>query len=311
MSKAAKITNWGITDLTPKVDKKYKSELDKLVLKQVKLEFDLEADSAISNTIRRVSAGELYLKHLYTDFEQINTDDEFIIPEMIQERIKMIPVLQTVPDNVKFNISVVNNSLDVEMIFTKDLKASDGRKYFDLCIPLFDLRAGKQFHLGAQVRSSYTWQEGMVCAVSQAVSMPSDVKLTNLFEGEEGDVTTDPKMHRISMISMGMIQNPKDIIKMSCDNIIERLGAVRDIISDITGTNNEYILVINGESDTIGNLLMKEGWVRYPKLNYLTYKTEPDVRQLTIKISHESPKSVLKDVIDYCVDIFTIIKTLL
>lgn len=303
------LTDFKLTDYSPEI-KGYDNILKQIVLKHTLIEFTVKnCSSAAANVFRRIPGGELALKYMTSEYEQLETNDEFIIPEMILERVKMIPVLQTVPGTVKFHLNESNDSPVVKTIFTSSLRASDSKIYFDQNIPLVDLKSGRAIKLESTVGTAYTYEQGMVSAVSQVSSTAVGVDIINELESPDGQKSSnsDPRVHKISMISNGMME-PKAIIKATCDTIISRLETIKSALSELTGVNSEYVLTIMGESDTIGNLLMKEAWDRYPSMNYMTYQIPPDIRQLTIRISAEDPKSILKDTINECVQGFKSVK---
>jgi DNA-directed RNA polymerase subunit L len=257
------------------------------VLKSAKCKLTISGcNNAIANGIRRTIACELPVKHLTCDYENIVTDDPFIIPEMIQKRLRMIPLLQSVPAGAKFELHIVNASeadLDVK---TGDIK---GGKYFDNTYTLLTLKPGRKLSIvDISVASNYGYFEsyGMCTVAIDAVSVCKDMVPYDMYTGKGSHThTADPKVWEISFGTNGTM-SPKDILIAACNNIIERLKGVMSLLHTIVNNEDEYILRVYGESDTIGNLIMRTAIELYPDAEHVSYNVPIVERIATIKIKY-------------------------
>jgi DNA-directed RNA polymerase subunit L len=77
----------------------------------------------------------------------------------------------------------------------------------------------------------------------------------------------------------------------------------------MSNNENQYVLYIEGESDTIGNLIVKTTDELYPDVEAITYSTTAIGRSLTIKIIYgDDINTLYRRVIDHLTAIFETIK---
>lgn len=300
------VKNFKVASLQPAVRKDQQHLLKGVVLEQSRVSFEIHnASEAMSNAVRRTLAGEMRLKHLVAAYEDIKTTDIFLIPEMLQQRIMSIAVLQKIPDGVTFTMDVENADLRDRTVTLADLVASDKKIYFDQ-IPVFcRIKAGTYLRIHATVATSATNElgHGMVTCAGQASSVALDVTPVDHLGGHEGasSFNSSPRVHRIEFTNYGMME-PKAVIKTACKSLIARLEHIKEELTNLAGTNNEYLITLMGETDTTANLIVREGWNMFPKLPALTYSKPPDIRSVTIRLkTADNPKHILRDVVNKCI----------
>jgi DNA-directed RNA polymerase subunit L len=300
------VKNFKVKSLKPTVSKDQQELLKGVILEQSRVGFELHnASEAMSNAIRRVVAGEMRLKHLEAEYDDIKTNDIFLIPEMLQQRIMSIPLLQKVPADVVFIMNVENSDLREKTVSFSDLVASDKKQYFDQLGVFCRIKAGTHLRLKATVHVHNTNElgHGMVTCAGQAASVALDKTPVDYLGDIAGDSSFNsaPRVHRIEFTNYGMME-PKLVLTTACDLLTSRLARIKEDLINITGTNNEYLLHLMGETDTTANLIMREAWNMFPKMQALTYSKPPDIRSVTIKMKTiDNPKHVLRDVIDKCI----------
>ncbi len=117
------------------------------------LAFDLiGSNEAFANALRRVYNNELLVKALDISVHNINTDDKYILPDNIKERISLIPLEQSVNENTIFNLIVNNTTNDMINIYTKDLvnkNKNDHTVYFNKNILICTLKSNKFINLSS------------------------------------------------------------------------------------------------------------------------------------------------------------------
>jgi DNA-directed RNA polymerase subunit L len=286
-------------------------------------------NNAVSNGIRRTIACELPVFALNCEYADITTNDMHIIPEMIQKRLMQIPIDQKIQDIV-LELEIVNKGPVAIDIKTKDfriVKGDRGGRPFNDTLTLLTLAPEKYIKItNIRLTRDYGYIEGhgMQVLAINTVSVCTDQIPINMYaswtaekDGENKPNTepvgipsrlADPQVWKISFNTNGTL-DPKEILQMACDNIIERLGVVTDLLPNIENNDDQYILTIHGESHTIGNLLMKTICDMYPDIKMVTYNVMSVERQVTIRVRCDDEiKSVFTNVINRLAEIFRSIK---
>ena len=224
------------------------------------MEFILfNVSNAVSNAIRRTVACELLVYCLYCEYDDIKTNDAHVIPEMLQKRFKMLPIDQSCSIDAKFELNVSNTTVDTLDVKTSDFVAKNGKKTLPLngTFTFLSLNPGKFIKISnIKVISGYGFREGdgMLALVSNASSISQDVEPLNAYENTGvPSRMADPRVWKVSFNTNGTMP-PNEIVKYACDNIIARINNITDLLYSVDTNDDQYILNIHGESDTIGNL---------------------------------------------------------
>lgn len=268
------------------------------VLEQKQVEVTLaNVNVAISNGLRRTMCSELPTMSMAVQLEDIQTDDVFIIQEMILNRLKMIPVMQTAAD-AKFSLDAVNDGPVVRYVMTSEFKGPTGM--FNGTTPLCTLYPGKYIKINnirLEKFYGYNRGDGMCGLVSAAVSTPLDQVPINPYEPEAGGIrssVSNPTKYSLRFISNGTVRNPAHIVKMAAEEIITRVERAVELLPELALVEKTHVLVVPNESDTIGNLFMRAVLDLYPGIGGITFVTESLERTLIIKIlCNENPREVL------------------
>lgn len=330
MSKLS-VKDFKTVKLVPKVPERFK-HLAPTTLVSERCTFTIaNCSNAVSNAIRRTILCELKVAYLRTEYEEIVTDDPFIIPEMIQKRMRMIPLLQSVPADTKFSLETTNNTLDVQDVKTKLMIR--GKPYFDETITILSLQPGKSLKISAKVAYEYGYvpQYGMCALAFNATSICKDVIPADMYvedgimsgankpTGESGTEESsknvvkptgakshfsDPRVWEIAFNTNGTMP-PKQIVTLACNNIIERLKSVLSLLYTMANNDNQYVLTIHGDSDTIGNLLIKTIDELYPDVEAATYSASAIERSVTLRVIYSDDINTLyKNVIEHLIETF-------
>ena len=99
--------------------------------------------SSLVNAIRRCMSDELLVKALTTDMSNIQTNDKFVLNDLIQSRLQLIPLLQSINKDIKFSLNIHNNttqnmSVKTNLLINTDTK--DKKIYFNQNIKLCNLK---------------------------------------------------------------------------------------------------------------------------------------------------------------------------
>jgi DNA-directed RNA polymerase subunit L len=319
------VDNISIDDMTPKVKDPEARKLLPSTLFPERLSFNLHGvNNAVSNAIRRTVLCELLVSALYADSTNVTTNDEFIIHEMITKRLRMIPIDQYTPLDATFELIVENSTSHVKDIKSAEIRiVNPGRESrsalrrlpFNETYTLFTLAAGKSLRIpNIRINQAYGYEngDGMHAVAFNAVSIAVDQKPINLYIPNDDGLPSslsDPRVWRIAFNTNGSMP-AKKIVIAACDNLIFRISSISDLLDKIVSSGNEYILTINGESDTIGNLFMKTITDLFPDIIAITYSASSVIRSITIRMRCNEDINVLyNDTIKHLVKMFGIIKS--
>lgn len=211
-------------------------------------------NNAIANAIRRVICLELPVLAMICEYTDIETDDPHVIPEMIIKRLRLIPVNQSCPPHMKFSLhaQALNEVLDVK---SGSILPASGKPMFNETFTLLSLQPERKIfikNITVQTLAGNTPGNGMH-ALASGVAIEAIDKTP-----EDGSSSVvDPSVYCISFTTNGTME-PKKIVEAACKNIIARLQNVSSLLHTITSSGNEYHLQIPDETDTIGNLFMRD-----------------------------------------------------
>lgn len=255
------------------------------------MSFTMLGPDAVANGLRRTIIEELPVMRLYCDYEEIITDDLFIIREMIIKRLRSVPIDQLTPKNSRFELVATNSDL-----IERDVKMSEfkgGRLPFNGTSTLCTLKPGKSMRISARMIEGFGYVngEGMYSLGFNAASVALDVIPLNTFERRAPDDPTpvgvpsrlaDPRKWNIKFTTNGELPC-RDIVVRACESIIARSAAVKSLLYSIEFDGSTYTLSIPGESHTIGNLFMRVIHDLYPDIT-ITYNHDNIERECKLFI---------------------------
>ncbi|AIB52132.1 hypothetical protein E24_00445 [Faustovirus] len=284
-------------------------------------------DNAIANGLRRTMLQELLVSHLTFDEENFKCNDAFILIDMIKKRFNLIPILQDTSQEAVFELIVDNRTPTDIVVYTTDLRIIKGAKKIPCNkIPLFSLAVGCSIKIkNIRVEQKFAYEYGFGgCIAFNCASVPVDIKpieqraiadqyhdyYANIASAlKDGDVTklkhglpssvANPNVYKLSLRTNGNIA-PEEVIKAACGAMIERLEYIVNI-APIT-EQGIYKLVIKGESDTIGNIILRTGLKLYPTAE-ITTNADTTTRSITITVKLETTgvssfQAFIKSIID-------------
>jgi hypothetical protein len=251
------------------------------------------------------------------DESNIETNDEFIIPEMVTKRFKMLPLLQS-GDVMKMEFELIasNNTTVVRDVKSAEIKVLVGGKElpFDENVTMFTLQPTKHIKIKSITTGrnfGFVVGEGMCVLGFHAVSLAVGVEPLNVYEGTGvSSKVTNVRHWKLAFETNGTMP-VKKIVIIACDNLIERLTRIYKLLSSIVSDGDYYSLTIEGESDTIGNLFTRTACDMFPDLDFIRHKCDKFVRSVRIDVRYKtSDISVLfKTIIDSLVKIYNDIKS--
>jgi len=318
---APTVRNVKSTDLSPKLKLAPGSKVaDKLTdllprtLTPKRIEFELgDVSTAVANGLRRTCALEINAKSMTFDQEDFETTNPFILPDFLRQRIEHIPIEQSVSNSTEWYIDVVNNTKHTKYIYSNDIKmrggkgasGNTGKDVFNQTFPIISLQPNTSLKVKKiYIHEGLGYINSCFSLACQTACVPVDQKPIDLTtkEGVRSGVANARK-HRISFVTNGGISG-KEIVARACQSIRERLRYIQTLLPNITTKEGMSMLAINGESDTIGNLLLKTVTELSPD-TVITYEPNSTYRALTLKLkTQEEPDRVINNAIKVIIEIY-------
>ncbi len=297
-----KVNNIQVSDLTPNIKDASLTHLLPTTLFPKRISFDVEGvSSAVSNGLRRTVMNEMLATAMWFEYEHYSSDNPFAINSMILNRIRLIPIDQRTPIDAVFELDVQNKTDRTQYVYARDIRIiNPGGKMannskttplkklpFNETFALFTLEPGRWLRISKiTVRQDYGYQFAGHSLTSNAVSLPLDQKPVNPYDPNAGGIPSrmsNPRHYRIAFNTTGAME-PKDIVVAACDNLIARLQNIQNLLYSIESSDDMYVLKIEGESDTISNLITKTTDDLYPDIRAAVANVDSVVRRTSIRI---------------------------
>lgn len=325
--------NLGV-NLPPELEKKYAHLVPKKLV-PVKYICEISGISnATANALRRTIGGELLVSHMNTKEENIKTNDTRIIPALLLERIKQVPILQSTPIDAILELNIINKTASNINVYMRDFKITKkGTKQGEGCakytkmqqlndLPFNETTIFCELQSGCELNISnilidqhfgYNPSYMMSCAAFSTAAVALDQRPKDIYDKSDKDGIfsgiSNPREWRIHFTTNGII-DPKLLLIAACDNIISRASKINNITTD---SNGIHLLIISNESDTIGNLFTKFGCEMYEDLDAITYDVPTVSRDCIIKIKTNTAdvNTIIMNISKSIINTFTIIRDLL
>ena len=270
----------------------------------------------LANAIRRIITNELEIKILKVNITDVNTDDKYILPDLIKDRIELISIDQNIPNDCKFKLTVSNNTLDITNITSNDLillnhKELNIKNLFNTNIIICYLNSNKYITINdiiIHTDTGYNNGKYSLCSVKYDI-INTDFKIPTL-----NNNNTD---FQFKIKTNGNIE-PIKIINLVEENLNKRLDIIENNINkfnkiynsndkQLLDTNDLYIIknydiynyYINNESHTIGNLLVRYIYDLEPTIELINYTIpHPSKNQFILNIKHSDHNKLLINAIN-------------
>lgn len=277
----------------------------------------LNTKSSFVNAIRRCILDEILVKALYFNMTDIRTNDRFILNDLIQERIQLIPLLQNIGINKKFSLVAHNNTTSIISIYTDSIKDNDNSDtiYFNQNIKLFDLRPNKTISINnIHINENYGYINN-IYSIGRA-----SYEVINFDMKNNQSLNSNPTDFKFYIYSNGNIST-YDILSKSINELENRLKKIKNLIQDYTEENDELIInktnkltiyYIKNEYHTLGNLLVDYMFDLDKSTNLLNYNnSHPSKNEITIKTDNPDSDKLITMAIDNIIIDFNKIKSIL
>lgn len=300
------INNFNVIDISPKMLQKDASKLLPNTLTPESCTFELHnVNVAIANAIRRVILLGIKTKIMTVDINSITTNDELSgFKEFIRDRIRNIPIKQSIPLNTKLRVDFRNGTQSPQYVMSGEMGDNE---WFNKTIALTRVDPKRFIQIeDITIEEGYGYQSGHYAVAHAAYCVPIDIEMYNMYEktGISSSVS-NPMNHKIGFETNGCM-DCKKIIARACKNILERLDNIAVNI-ELTALADIEILRVLNEDDTTGNIIVKTLCELYPKISFVTYKIDSIDRTLTIEIRDDNAKHIIEVAIKKASDILNML----
>jgi len=329
------VKNIKVNDYSININNKYKSILEKNqhllpTLNKVGLQFQLiNSNEAFANSIRMVFNDELLVKYLDVSIFDLNTNDKYILPDNIIERIALIPLNQNVNSDKKYKLHIMNNSNDIIKIYSKELKTMNEDKSIDfnpnilLCtlkpnksLTINNIKINQEYGFNNHIFSLGSFAYEIINTNFNTLSFNNNCTDFQLELIPNANIPLEDLVHKIYdnlYIRLKKIQNDINTYQLeNHSNDISKILTDLFIIknSNSNGTNQLYEIHIMHEFNNIGHLLTRYIYNLDNNIELINYKLEHPLRhKLIINIKHNQYKKLCNDAINNIIKDLNIFKT--
>jgi len=295
-------------------------------------------DTSIPNAIRRTLSSYIPTYSIDIDSICITRNNTIFHNERIVHILTLVPVKNYIKDGdyekVNFSLSkafdkdkVNKNDLFYNeriMIYTDDIKSSDGKSYFLSGMPIVEVRKGQKLIIDKMKLKRGTQQEHaqfQSCIVTYKIISNTPEKVTT--EMNISPVAINPLDH-----SDIYPHSPQKLLRLSIDILIEKCNNLKKNIDNIVieklpislkdfgGTKKSDIfatsIIINNEDHTMGYLLQSviSNMSEFKDKEFVGYRVpHPLKKNIVIKMITSNPKKVIVNALSELIKIFTQIKS--
>lgn len=252
------------------------------------MKIKLNTHLAIVNALRRT---------LISDIECIAVNEVFIddtntplIPEMVMHRLEISPIIQSKVKDINTILSVNTTADKNSSVLTTDFKSSIGDNPLFPDLKIIELRKGVNSTEYIKMHCTLIKGYGYEHAKFQCVAHAGIIE------------TKDQKDITLVFNSKGQYKE-QTIFDLGIKTLLKRVNDFKASIDDKTSTkvsiekaNNLYIIEIDNEDDTLGNMIQK---IILDKYDFVAYnKSHPMEKKIIIKIKCDDPKYAMHNACD-------------
>ncbi len=290
-----------------------------------KKEFSFElhnTNSSFANAVRRVLITDINTKCLDCSFESIDTDDRYILVDVLTKNINMIPIYQDINTEYKISIDKFNDTNKIIDLKASDIIITNKGKQVNINelipntnIALSNLRPSRKIKIHDIKIINGTANESYSKFTSVGIVKYDilDVEPYNIYDNTgQRSINSSPSKFKISFVTNANVE-PKYIMKLLVEEMSSKLLMCKDqLIKYRTNPSSASELKIYKEK----NITV----YRYEKI-YITYAAmlahkcyelnknillsagtvyRYDSNVGIIKIDHSDPDNMLLSAIDAC-----------
>ncbi len=268
----------------------------------------VDSNEALANAIRRVFNDELRVPVMYAHSADLDTNDKFILPDNVLERLMLIPVSS---EDKKRSLKVENNTDEIIKVYSSDIKPNMG---FNKNIQLCSLRPGKHLYINnIQLKEDFGYVDNAHTMGTYRYSIPVTGESMSVDHSEiEMELSDNGQSGYLEMIT-----KVRDNLKIRLSKVASLVSSYEipvnidaQVLANETNTNEIYILEnkdvyeihIKNEYHTIGNLLCKYVLQEKPDIELINYKLEHILKhKIIVNIVAKDYKKIITAAIKKCI----------
>lgn len=285
------------------------------------LSFELSGTySAFANAIRRMLIEEIPTYCLDVLDTDIETNDEFILNDMLTKNINLLPIRQEIKDAEKASASleIYNSTNQIIDITSSDIKCQ-GCEIIDENIIVIRLRPGKHLKINNMniLRGCSKKRADKFSLLNNVQYWPIDHEPYDIKSNTgERSINKDPTNFYISCTTCGNIQL-KTLINLLNEELTQRLTKILDLLTEyskqegqkfyysqdlIVAVNDKlYMYKFPGEYITLCYTVAQKCYLMDPNVNYVAPSTERyDNENGIIRINHAAPNKLIISAVKEC-----------
>jgi DNA-directed RNA polymerase alpha subunit len=297
------------------------------------LSFELSGTySAFANAIRRMLIEEIPTYCLDVLDTDIESNDEFILNDMLTKNINLLPVKQEIkdPEKASASLNISNNTNQIIDITSSDIQC-EGCEIVDDNIIVIRLRPGKHLKIKklSIIRGYGKKRSDKFSLLNNVQYWPIDHEPYDIKSNTgERSINKDPTEFYISCTTCGNIQL-KTLVNLLNEELTERLTKILDLLTEyskqegqkfyysqdliVSVSDKLYMYKFPGEYITLCYMIAQKCYLLDPNVNYVAPSTERyDNENGIIRINHAAPNKLIISAVKECLkDVSTLYASLM
>lgn len=292
-------------------------------------------NSAIANGLRRILLSEMDNLALVMDPDEWKCNDEFVMVDLIMQRLTLIPLVQAqVKEGMRFVLDVANDTdAPMDVMSSKLLFVASGKDRNADVFPFYEtiniltLQPHRSVRLVAIVTRGSGYDNAAFATAFTAVSIPLDERPQESMAYSEplpyakdariipSSSQSNPHVYMLRFETVGK-GKPADILRRAISSFIERARALKGahvIIgqekqSGGSSVQNEdledlYTIKMHGETRTIGELFVRCCYAVHPRIDFAASDLDDLTDDLTIRVrsNGEDVAAIIGTTVDYAI----------
>lgn len=289
------------------------------------VEFELHNTvSDLANAIRRCLVEELDVVALSADVKDIETDDRYILPDVVISQLESLPINQEIEfDANSLELKAINTSTEIRTVFSNSISISDKASSNSISVKdilsdnlfITKLHATKSIHI-----KHMKLIKGKALTDANSFTLLSNItyKILDINPKSQSSLTSQPSKFKLGYTTSRNISAKKPII-MCCINLIDRLESIlKELVTDNPHgfhveiedhPDNLHHIYIDNEYWTMANLLSKYCYLMDNQIPFVAPAiVHPSTNKAYVKIKHNDWKNILIAAIKEAVEDLTIVK---
>lgn len=257
---------------------------------------------SIMNAIRRTVLGEIKTKVLHFEFDDFVTNDSKIKVDFIQNRIGLIPIDQSIPNNAEFKINETNNNQYARIIESCHIVPTDkfktNKKYFNETFTICSLHAINgldDFNFikinKIKIIEGYGYENAKFQMACVSSIFPTDKKIME----NNQSMSTVCSNYSYSLKTRSNI-TAHELFKLSLETVMDKLERVLTLTDDLP-KSQYFKLIITGENYSICEIITEFVIKNFPDIERFKAFSQFNKREIVVefpKLSFTEGGNILK-----------------